>query len=257
MTLVVGIKCHEGIVIGADSITTFGSAIEQEVDDKIKIINNEVLVASAGDVGLAQAVVGKLQQNWKHVSACTELTDTRNEISSHIWGEIRTALERAAVAQSLFGQDLVDGLACNFMVAFPFEDAQKLIVFDKSAQSLEVTLSSPFFSIGSGHFQADPFLAFVKRIFWSNSAPKTLTDGIFCVLWTLDHVSRVNAGLGVGGDPNVFILSKVQDAWQAERVEEDFLGEQLIALQAAEDALRNFRYGFSPESTGYDPKQYS
>ncbi|MCE2473819.1 MAG: hypothetical protein J4G18_18350 [Anaerolineae bacterium] len=38
MTLIVGVKCKEGIVVGADSITTFGSAIEQEVQNKIKLI---------------------------------------------------------------------------------------------------------------------------------------------------------------------------------------------------------------------------
>ena len=247
MTLVVGIKCRDGVVIGADSITTFGSAIEQEVDDKVKIIEDDVLVASAGDVGLSQAAVGHLKTRWNDVRDCAELTSAREVISGLIWEGMRPALTRAAEASALLGENLANSLACNFMVACPCEDSHKLIVFDKSAQSLEVTLSSPFFSIGSGHFQADPFLAFLKRIFWSDSAPKTLTEGILCALWTLDHVSRVNAGLGVGGRPNVFTLSKVEGAWQAVRVDEDSLGEQLIGVQAAESALRNFRYGFSTD----------
>lgn len=245
MTLIVGIKCQEGIVIGADSITTFGSAIEQEVDDKIKTINSDVLVASAGAVGLGQLVFGMLERRWNELVAGKDLQSARNEISALIWDEIKPALQRAADAESLFGRRIAESLSCNFMVAFAIDNSHKLLVFDDNAQSLEITYSSPFFSLGSGSVQADPFLAFVKRIFWNDSVPKMLADGIFCVLWTLDHVSRVNAGLGVGGRPNVYVLRQNDVSWQATRISKPFLAEQLISIKAAEDTLRVFGGRFS------------
>lgn len=57
MTILVGLLCKEGIVIGADSSATFGSAqfrtIEQPTD-KIEIIDNQIIVAGTGQIGLGQ-----------------------------------------------------------------------------------------------------------------------------------------------------------------------------------------------------------
>ena len=132
-------------MIGADSVTTYGSAIEQEVDDKIKTIDGEVLVASAGDVGLGQIVFGNLEQRWREVVAGKEIVSARKEISALLWDEIKPALQRAADAETLFGRRMVQSLACNFMLAFAINDCHSLLVFDESAQSLEVTFSSPCF----------------------------------------------------------------------------------------------------------------
>jgi len=255
MTLIIGVKCRDGIVIGADSVTTYGSAIEQEVDDKIKTINGEVLVASAGAVGLGQLVFGTLEKRWNELVAGKDKLSARNEISALVWNEMQPKLQRAADAETLYGRRIVESLACNFMVAFATNDTHVLLVFDDSAQSLEVTYSSPFFSIGSGDFQADPFLAFVKRILWKDGAPRTLADGIFCVLWTLDHVSRVNAGLGVGGRPNVIVLQNQDGRWRAEKLSDDKLGEQLMGIQIAEDYMGRFREYIGPELSKGDIQQ--
>ena len=106
--------------------------------------------------------------------------------------------------------------------------------------------------IGSGNFQADPFLAFVKRIFWSDSAPKTLADGIFCVPWTLDHFSRVNAGLGVGGRPNVVVSHKPERVWRTEKLSEDTLDEQLMGIRHAEEYVGGFRHCLHPGLSNVD-----
>ena len=141
---------------------------------------------------------------------------------------------------------MAEDIRCNIMIGLPIENEPCLLVFDDSAQSIEVTLDSPFMSIGSGSFQADPFLAFVKRIFWDDAAPKSIAAGIFCTLWTLDHVSRVNAGLGVGGRPNVAVLKRLGNAWQAERLEDDLLFEHIQSIPAAEGRLRSFRERLEP-----------
>ena len=147
MTLIIGVKCQDGVVIGADSVSTFGTAIEQEVDDKIKTINGEVVVAcaGAGAVGLGQIVFANLERLWNEAVAGKEILSARNEISAIAWDEIKPALQRAADAESLYGRRIADSLACNFMLAFAINDYHTLLVYDESAQSLEVTCSSPFF----------------------------------------------------------------------------------------------------------------
>lgn len=70
MTSIVGILCADGVVIGSDSSATFGPApghatIEQRYDDKVLVINSDIIVATTGQVGLAQrfeAIVEQVSQ---------------------------------------------------------------------------------------------------------------------------------------------------------------------------------------------------
>ena len=241
MTLIVGVKCQEGIVVGADSITTFGSAIEQEVHNKIKLVEPDGIIAGAGAVGLNQLIEQRIRSSWRTLDEVEDLADFRAMISDLMWSEVEPALKRVRDADRILGSGLADGIRCNLMIALPHKNAPTLLVYDECANSIEVTVESPFFSIGSGSFQADPFLAFVKRIFWDDVAPNTIAAGLFCVLWTLDHVSRVNAGLGVGGRPNVAVLRRRDKTWNAERLSDDYLFEQMQAIPVVEDRLRAFR----------------
>ena len=57
MTILVGIKCKDGIIIGSDSSATFSagqiSTIEQATK-KIQILHDSIIVAGTGSVGLGQ-----------------------------------------------------------------------------------------------------------------------------------------------------------------------------------------------------------
>ena len=255
MTLIIGVKCRDGIVIGADSISTFGTDIEQEVSNKIEYLAEDSLIGSAGAVGLSQLIKERLRDSWETVRGQENKADARSEIQKVMWAEVRSALVHAEDASDILGQKVFSSALCSSLLAFPFRDEHVLLSYNQIAQSEEITCEAPFKSIGSGSLQADPFLAFLKRIFWKDSAPEKTTDGVLSILWTLDHVSRVNAGLGVGGRPNVFILSKGQDAWLAERLDEYYLREQLLALEAAEGALRSFRDRFNPKQSNNEDMQ--
>lgn len=65
MTAIVGILCKDGIVIGTDSSATFSasttSTIEQPVK-KISIIENRVIVAGSGQIGLDQRFCDVVKQ---------------------------------------------------------------------------------------------------------------------------------------------------------------------------------------------------
>lgn len=56
VTLIVGVICRDGVVIGADSIATAKTAIEQQVSDKITIEEDEVVIACSGSAGLSQLI---------------------------------------------------------------------------------------------------------------------------------------------------------------------------------------------------------
>ena len=70
MTAVVGIRCKDGVVIGADSSATFGDGggprgvIEQSTSRKIEIIGESVIVAGTGAVGHMQRFSPVIQGLW-------------------------------------------------------------------------------------------------------------------------------------------------------------------------------------------------
>ena len=58
MTILVGVRCSDGVVIGADSIATSSIGqlplIHLEADPKIQLFNNSIIVATTGAVGYTQ-----------------------------------------------------------------------------------------------------------------------------------------------------------------------------------------------------------
>jgi 20S proteasome alpha/beta subunit len=69
VTAIVGIRCKDGVVIGADSSATFGDGeargvIEQSTSRKIEIIGESVIVAGTGAVGHVQRFSPVIQGLW-------------------------------------------------------------------------------------------------------------------------------------------------------------------------------------------------
>jgi 20S proteasome alpha/beta subunit len=73
VTAIVGIRCKNGVVIGADSSATFGDGggnrfIEQSTRKKIEIIGESVIVAGTGSVGHMQHFTAVAQKLWNDKS---------------------------------------------------------------------------------------------------------------------------------------------------------------------------------------------
>ena len=57
MTAIVGVLCSDGVVVGSDSAATFASGIQPTIEQetiKIDVINDRVIVAGSGLIGLHQ-----------------------------------------------------------------------------------------------------------------------------------------------------------------------------------------------------------
>lgn len=111
MTLIIGVKCQDGIVIGADSLTTYGSKIEQEVSDKIQYIGHDAVIANAGAVGLSQLINDELRKCWDDVRKTQDANSAKNEISRIMWSQISAAMERADEVQKRLGDDVFDSVS--------------------------------------------------------------------------------------------------------------------------------------------------
>ena len=67
LTLIVGIKCTDGVVLGADGAATLGvmgtPTVRQAVK-KLTIIDRQVVVGVSGPVGLAQRFTNEVEALW-------------------------------------------------------------------------------------------------------------------------------------------------------------------------------------------------
>ncbi len=237
MTLIIGVKCRDGVVIGSDSLETFGTDIEQEVSNKIEFLARDSLIASAGAVGLSQMIKEKLRSSWENVQNIDDTYSARLLLEDLVWSEVRRAMIHAREAQEFLDEDLSSTVLTSALVVFPLHGSPLLLRFNVIGQSDEVTYESPFVSIGSGDFQADPFLAFVKRVVWNDRYPDSIDDGVLGVLWALQHVITVNGGLGVGGSPVIGILKKYEEIWEADILKGPLLDQNLQRIDEAEKAV--------------------
>lgn len=179
----------------------------------------------------------------------------REAISELIWQQLRPACRRAGDAKVLQQDDRIAPAYCAPLLAAPVANEPTLLQFDHFANSTEYTLNLPIVSLGSGQEYADPFLAFIKRAIWNDSAPKRIADGITGVLWTLQHVNQVNAGAGVGGKPTIAVLHKPDDCWIAEELHHDRVDAHRLLIEGAETALIDYlRAEESDQETVFIPR---
>ena len=101
-----------------------------------------------------------------------------------------------------------------------------------------VTADLPFVSMGSGQQNADPFLAFLRRVLWSERVP-TLAEGRLAATWAIDYVSKSSPG-GVGGGIQLGTLTRQDKKWVAELAGTDSVDEHREQIVSAE-TLRDSR----------------
>jgi hypothetical protein len=99
MTLIVGVHCRDGIVIGSDGATTCGALGQNTVRQpvrKLEIINNKIVLGVSGPVGLGQRFRHEIenadnQGNFQDESIVSLGVKIRNLLWQHIAPELQIA----------------------------------------------------------------------------------------------------------------------------------------------------------------------
>ena len=184
MTAIAGVLCQEGLVIGADSSATFGIGNFKTIvqpTEKIAIIKDTVIVACTGAIGLAQ--------RFTHV---VETAYSAKKFTGHY---LDVGKNLCALAISDFTSTGAEKGKLGALVGFPLGNADvHLCEFGQADFQPEFKDKKIWFaSIGGGLHITDPFLAFLRDVFW-DQGPPTIQDGIFAVTWTIQHACDINAG---------------------------------------------------------------
>lgn len=156
MTAIVGVLCRDGLVIGTDSSTTFGSGvgppIMEQPTEKLQIFSNTIIVAGTGQVGLGQRF-GRI----------IEVAYQDNVFRS---GQHHTAVGTELCRRTIadFSSTQAKQGSYGALVGFPLGDKVCLCEFPISDFQPEFKTETMWYcSMGSGQPLTDPFLALIRR----------------------------------------------------------------------------------------------
>jgi hypothetical protein len=231
VTALVGIYCKDGVVIGADSAATSAAAgglrlVEMPVK-KIEIIDDRMIIAGTGQIGLGQRFCARTSELWlaKRLSGMDHFT-AANTIADN-------AIKDFASSNARMGQ-------YGALVAFPAKGDRHLVEFATDDLQPEFKNTNLWYgSMGSGQTIIDPMLGLMREVFWSDGPP-TVQDAIFATTWLLDHAVAINPG-GVNAPVRIAVLEKFKGEWKARLLTDEELLEHRGNVGAAKDALRNYK----------------
>lgn len=254
MTVIVGVRCQDAVVLGADSMVQYATRLAQPTikqhDEKLYIIGENTVLGVSGPVSLGQKYNSELVARVKGTGNRTRYKDVpkaTEELKTALWKHASDAWERAGVAAATIGQARAyQEIGHDTLITLPIEDQPCLLSFSQQCEGTEHDPNMPIVSIGSGQPVADPFLAFIRRIFWPNTQP-TLSEGILAVVWALTYTIQSQPG-GVGEPIQVATLSKDKNGqWKAQQLPDAELGEPRENMRALEDEMRKAAKEFFSE----------
>ncbi len=198
MTLLVGVLCTDGVVIGSDSAATLGSGVLQSPVKKVHVINDSILVATAGTVGLGQ--------RFRHVVA--QAADNEEFQMMDLVGKGVSLSERGLQNFKRTSSDVRKTSALVAISNGKEPGSAGLIEFSSRGFSPSVVREGVrFTAAGSGATVAGPLLALVRHAFWAVSHP-SVTDGVFAVAFVLNLATRI-VPRGVGGPVQIGTMQRL------------------------------------------------
>jgi hypothetical protein len=261
MTLIVGVRCENGIVMGADGAVTLGALGQRtarQTTKKLEILAGSAIIGVSGPVGLQQRFADEAKNLWDarafvgSISGAAAMVKISEVFRKHILPE----LQAAAVAAPVVGHSVCQTSAISqAMLAMPIGGAAHLFQFDQQGAPEEASENLPFVAIGSGQALADPFLAFIRRIIWKGASPN-LNKGIFASLWTLHHAIKTNPG-GISEPMQIAILERTGSSWHSRVLDEEEQQEHFRGIERLEEYLANYFTSPPSESLPAEPKPKS
>jgi len=256
MTLIIGIKCRDGVAVGADSAATLGNPIGLSTViqpmAKLNVIRDSAILATSGPVGLAQLHVDSVDGRWNSLreadaaAACRSLRDALRP-------DVEVCLKMSSLAASIMGQGARTPVVHSSVLAIAPKRRPLLIQFDYHCNPEVATDDLPFVSIGSGQPIADPFLAFLRHTFWKDRLP-CLSEGILAIVWTLTHAIRTATG-GIAGPIQAATLTIRGTQPEARLLTHEEIEEHSLNVGEAEKHLTQFRILHQPTADEPQPPQ--
>jgi 20S proteasome alpha/beta subunit len=232
--------------MGADGAATLstiiGQGTVQQPVKKIQKLADKMMIGVSGSVGLAQRISGVLGQHQtisklSSAKSFQAMQILRQELAPVLVPELKYAKD----AMPVLGNAGVQFAVTQTLLAASIEGRVRLYSFGCTGEPEEMTEALPFVAIGSGQNLGDPFLAFLRSVFWKDTPP-SIADGVFATYWSLSHAIRRNTG-GVADPKQIMTAQRNKDGQVSIReLEPEELEETDQAVKSAELHLSKFDF---------------
>lgn len=240
MTLLVGVLCADGVVLGADSGATFGALGQSHVMvpmSKVEVVQDSALIAVSGPVGLGQRLTGEFDRMLRSLRGAPYKVMT--DLRAVFWAQMKPEYEAAAIARGSIGNVANNSVLSTTLLAMNIGGSAHLFSFDQQGAPEEVTAKMPVVSAGSGQHNADVFLAFLRGVYWDDGRAPSLDEGVFTALWAIEQCIEISPG-SLQGPARIFTLVP-EGRPSARQVPEAELQEHRQAIAEAKLLLKRSR----------------
>lgn len=240
MTIVVCIKCSDGVVVAADSMLSLGEM--QHSGRKIHVLDsNQSFFAFAGDLSLAERF---------RAFAAAEMPSTYDDPI-----KLNHATNISRLTADSFKTTHLE----------PINQPLQAILVHRHANEIEACVYSHYLYpryldrdhyyavIGSGTSAALPFLAFLLESLNSDGGPPNLTDGKLFAVWAVNYAIQRLSG-GVGGRVNVTIAEKHENSIKVHELPDESVAELNEHINSAASYLKRWKNALGSDISEQPPK---
>lgn len=245
MTILVGVLCKEGVIIGSDSSSTLSAVNSNTIEQpaqKTFVVGNDLIFATTGPAGLGQRLHFILHQMRTN-------PETKWHASHHqpIAQWISTSMIKNMDQTYLKPGNL------GALLAFACGDSFHLCEFGVVDFQPQIKDSGSWFvSMGSGQSITDPFFGLLRRTLFRDSQPN-LAEGVAAAYWALHNTIDLNTG-GIKGPVQLAELrrSSKDQSFEARLLDEDELAEHERTVERIENDLACYRKRLATTSNNTD-----
>jgi len=236
--------------MASDSAASYAAGpnftIGQQHVQKVRKLGNSILYASTGSIGMSQLISDVVERQFNAQIDKKNLSSTQSmsHLGKCIYEETKHLSQSAALLAQAGMRHVQMEVGCRSLVALPIGNRPCMIQFGETGAPEEATHELCCVALGSGQPIADPFLAFMKRILWSDHAP-SLAEARLVAAWTIRHVVQTNPG-GVGGELQMWTLSVKGNQTKIEELD---AGEHYERIKVEEASLRGHILKPEPPAT--------
>ncbi len=244
MTIIVGIKCENGVVIVCDGAASYataeGTPTIKQPTKKLVILGDGLILGVSGAVSLHQCFQQEIEayivkyKGWKprYFQSADEL---RKFANGQLFPHVRDAVDRAKATGAVIKSAPVDAFQHSILAFAPKAGDVCLAQIMPSCQVELASDDLPFIAVGSGQPAADPFLAFIRRLLWTDHKP-SLSEGILAALWAVKHVIDVQPGMVA--PPYQIMTLEISKGSLVATDKSDALAEHMEMIETIEKKIR-------------------
>jgi len=237
VTLIIGIACSDGVVLGSDSAVTSTDSrgqptIRDSTPNKIRLISPHVMMTGTGLVSMSQMAADQIKGS---LVDGKNLRRSSRRYGNELGGKILDLFTKSGAVRLKTGYGMLVAAPCNDEPAlFSVESAG-----DYQAHLVES--DHPYVALGSGQAVAETLLRLCRRALWRGAQPD-LTQGLFAMTLALKLGCEM-AAFGVSEPIHLATLTRPESSssekvqWQARRLTND---EREELLQDVENSLEHF-----------------